>query len=250
VPIHDWTRVDAGIFHDFHHEWISQVKRALNDALAGTGYYALAEQVAGDFGPDVLTLKAPPGMKKKAKSLQAMPSGSLALATAPPNVRFHITDPAAWYAGKKKSVTVRHVSEHRIVACFEIVSPGNKSSRSGIDAFERKARALLAAGVHMAIVDLFPPTPRDPDGIHPIVWDDDGTVFHFDPAKPLTCASYVGVPGVSAFVEPVAVGDALPDLPLFIRLGEYVPVPLEATYEGAFEDVPEFWREALTGAKG
>jgi hypothetical protein len=22
MPMHDWTRVDAGIYHDFHHEWI------------------------------------------------------------------------------------------------------------------------------------------------------------------------------------------------------------------------------------
>ncbi len=30
MPMHDWTRVDAGIYHDFHHEWISEIKRALN----------------------------------------------------------------------------------------------------------------------------------------------------------------------------------------------------------------------------
>ena len=26
MPIHDWTRVDAGIFHDFHHDWIFTLK--------------------------------------------------------------------------------------------------------------------------------------------------------------------------------------------------------------------------------
>ena len=30
MPIHDWTRVPAGIFHDFHHGWIEEAKRALN----------------------------------------------------------------------------------------------------------------------------------------------------------------------------------------------------------------------------
>jgi hypothetical protein len=30
MPIHDWTRVDAGIFIDFHHAWIKVIKRALN----------------------------------------------------------------------------------------------------------------------------------------------------------------------------------------------------------------------------
>ena len=28
MPMHDWTRVDAGKYHDFHHEWISEIKRA------------------------------------------------------------------------------------------------------------------------------------------------------------------------------------------------------------------------------
>lgn len=57
MPIHDWTRVDAGVFHDFHHEWISSVKRSLNGGLLPPDYYALAEQITGGFGPDVLTLE-------------------------------------------------------------------------------------------------------------------------------------------------------------------------------------------------
>lgn len=28
MPLHDWTRVDAGIFHAFHHEWIFEIGRA------------------------------------------------------------------------------------------------------------------------------------------------------------------------------------------------------------------------------
>jgi len=27
MPIHDWSRVDTGIFHDFHHAWIEEIKR-------------------------------------------------------------------------------------------------------------------------------------------------------------------------------------------------------------------------------
>src|SRR5207302_10526518 len=59
VPVHDWTRVDAGIFHDFHHAWIEEIKRALNRGLLPPDYYALAEQIAGGLGPDVLTLQRP-----------------------------------------------------------------------------------------------------------------------------------------------------------------------------------------------
>jgi hypothetical protein len=248
MPIHDWTRVDAGIFHHFHHDWISEISRALNRALAGTDYYALAEQIAGGRGPDVLTLQQPSQkrMKKSAKPPARRSTGGVALATTPPRVRFRIKDVPAWYAGKKKAVTIRHVSEHQVVSVLEIVSPGNKASRSGITAFTLKAQDLLAAGIHLALVDLFPPTPRDPEGIHPIVWgEDDSDTFRFDARKPLTCASYIGGTGAEAFVEPVGVGDVLPELPLFLTPLEYVPVSLEATYLAAFDAVPAFWRDSL-----
>ena len=57
MPIHDWTRVPAGIFHDFHHGWITAIRNALNAGLLPPDYYALAEQFAAGFGPDVLTLQ-------------------------------------------------------------------------------------------------------------------------------------------------------------------------------------------------
>ena len=58
MPVHDWKPVPAGIFHHFHHEWISQIAFALNSGILPEGYYSLAEQHAAGFGPDVLTLKA------------------------------------------------------------------------------------------------------------------------------------------------------------------------------------------------
>ena len=33
MPVHDWTRVDAGIFHAFHHDWITDVRRVLPTRL-------------------------------------------------------------------------------------------------------------------------------------------------------------------------------------------------------------------------
>src|SRR4051794_30708006 len=54
MPIHEWTRVDAGIFHAFHHDWITELSRALNRGLLPTDYYALPEQIAGGLGPDIL----------------------------------------------------------------------------------------------------------------------------------------------------------------------------------------------------
>jgi len=144
-------------------------------------------------------------------------------------------------------IAIHHISDHRVVAIIEIVSPGNKNSEGALAAFVRKAREFLAAGIHVLIVDLFPPAVRDPQGIHPAVWgEDEADPFRFDPAKPLTCASYTGGPGPYAFVEPFAVGDRLIDMPLCLTIEEYVPIPLEPTYQAAFADVPDFWQEVLT----
>jgi len=50
MPVHDWTRVDAGIFHAFHHDWITDLARALNRGILPGDYYALPEQHAAGFG--------------------------------------------------------------------------------------------------------------------------------------------------------------------------------------------------------
>ena len=63
--------------------------------------------------------------------------------------------------------------------------------------------------------------------------------------KPLTLASYEAVVPPKAYVEPVAVGDVLPDMPLFLVPGGHVLVPLEATYLAAWEGVPVQGRKLL-----
>jgi hypothetical protein len=247
MPIHDWPRVDAGIFHAFHHDWITEISRALNQGLLPAAYYALPEQIAGGLGPDVLTLRRPGG--NGAPSAMEPPEGGVALAEAPPKVRFRMRSEASQHAAKAKSVTVRHVSNHQVVAMVEIVSPGNKNHQRGLDSFVRKARTALAAGIHLLLVDLFPPSSRDPQGIHSAIWgDDSGEDFALPPDKPLTCVSYVGGAGAEAFIEPVAVGDALPEMPLFLTPEVYVPTPLEATYQMAWDGMPAYWRDVLSGA--
>jgi hypothetical protein len=59
MPVHGWTKVDDGIFHDFHCAWIIHLKESLNEGVLPDGYYAIAEQHARDRIPDVLKLRAP-----------------------------------------------------------------------------------------------------------------------------------------------------------------------------------------------
>lgn len=250
MPIHDWTRVDPGIFHDFHGTWISEIKRALNRGLLPPDYYALAEQVTGPFGPDVLTLRTPASPARGAPNTAGL-GGGVAVAEVPPRVRFHATAESDAYGTKAKAVVIRHRSNHQVVAIAEIVSPGNKDSRQKLDAFVRKTWDALEAGVHLLVVDLFPPGARDPQGIHPAIWQDRGgeegdDAFALPADKPLTCAAYVGGPLPQAFVDPVGIGDPLPDMPLFLTPEVYVPVPLNTTYQSAWDSVPAFWQDVLT----
>ena len=162
-----------------------------------------------------------------------------------PKVRFHAGEHAIAYSAKAKAVVVRHASDHEVVAMIEIVSAGNKSSQARINSFVRKAQGALAAGIHLLIVDLFPPTPRDPEGIHPLIWDNQSDEFVFSAEEPMTCVAYMGDPEPQAFIEPVAVGDPLPEMPLFLTPEVYVPVSLEATYQSAWQEFPSVWREVL-----
>ena len=54
--------------------------------------------------------------------------------------------------------------------------------------------------------------------------------FELPADKPLTLAAYTNGSATTAYVEPVAVGDVLPDMPIFLTPERYVPCPLEATY--------------------
>jgi hypothetical protein len=52
----------------------------------------------------------------------------------------------------------------------------------------------------------------------------------------LTLAAYDAGPPLAAYVEFVAVGEALPDMPIFLKPEFYIPAPLEATYRTTWED--------------
>jgi hypothetical protein len=203
MPIHDWTRVDHGTFHDFHQGWATQIRSALNNGILPPGYEAKVEQHTEDGIPDP-------------------------------------------YTKLRKTIAVRQEND-RLVALIEIVSPGKKSSRHGIRAFVRKVTASIEHGLHVLIIDLFPPGPRDPNGIHPVIWSEFRDEDHVQPAdKPLTLVSYEAGPRTRAYVQPSAVGSPLSPMPLFLEPERYVDVPLEATYQEAFQGISRRTRDVLT----
>src|SRR5216683_1631990 len=223
MPIHDWTRVRANRFHDFHQSWTIAIRNALNAGLLPDGYLAMAEQKAGGPEPDVITLSLP------IEQRHPEPAG-VAVADAPPRVRVRTASDAVTYARKANRIAIHH-PDGEVVAIIEIVSPGNKDSRHAVRSFARKAVEFLHAGIHLLFVDLFPPSKRDPQGIHKLIWDRiRDEPFELPAGKPLTLAAYSAGTTITAYIEPVGVGDDMPDMPIFFTSDRYIPCPLQTTY--------------------
>jgi hypothetical protein len=243
MPIHDWTRVDAGLFHAFHQQWITNLCVALNGGLLPPEFFALPEQDIGPI-PDVLTLRLAADDQGPDQT-----GGGVAVATAPPRARVIQRHEGEVYARKANRIAVRH-RHGQVVAVIEIVSPGNKGSKSELRAFVEKSADLIRQGVHLLVIDLFPPTKRDPRGIHAAIWDEISEEDFTPPAdKPLTAASYDAGPPRVAYVEPLAVGDELPSLPIFLRPEWYVPAPLASSYQATWNVFPAIMRKLLDGPR-
>ncbi len=235
MPVHDWSRVDANVFHHFHQRWTIAICDALNAGLLPPGYSALVEQHSGGIVPDVLTLER-----------RSRPKGGVLTAT-PPKANL-VRQAKSVLAARANRIVIRH-RLGEIVCILEIVSPGNKSGRAAIRSFIEKAIDSLRQGIHLLIIDVLAPTPRDPQGMYKAIWDEiEEEPFELPPDKPLTLAAYVAgdlLTGIepTAYVNLVGVGDTLPDMPAYLDCSGYVPVPLEATYQAAWATCPVDMRE-------
>jgi hypothetical protein len=239
MPVHDWSRVDANLFHDFHQTWTIAIRNALNGGLLPEGYSALVEQHAAGVVPDVIALQ-----RRARRNQPAEPKGG-AVVTATPKTRHVLRAEEEISAARGNRITIRHPLG-RVVCVIEIVSPGNKGSRSALRSFVEKTVDFLRHGVHLLVVDLFPPSVRDPQGIHKAIWDEiEEDPFELPADRPLTLAAYVADVPKTAYVEPVGVGDVLPDMPAYLDPDSWVPVPLEATYQATWASCPEDMRTAV-----
>jgi Protein of unknown function (DUF4058) len=249
MPVHDWSKVDAGTFHAFHTLWIGKLMEALNQGVLPPGYYAMAEQVVSVEAKrqaDVLAFRAPGRSRRLA-------SGGLQVTESRPEVGVRMrpqASPRPLKAAGRRRVSVRHTSGHQLVAVIEIVSPANKDRREHVREFVDKVVEMLESSVHVLLLDLLPPTAAARFGMHGAVWARfDRTKYQPPSSEPLMLASYRWDGDVpEAFLQPLAVGHELIDMPLFLSRERYVNVPLEATYRGAFGAMPDFWRETLNRA--
>ena len=115
--------------------------------------------------PDVLTLRPASIDQEADEELSGSP-----VATAPPRTRIVRQAEERIYVRKADRIAVRHW-HGEVVAVVEIVSPGNKASAHALRTFVEKSAELIDQQIHLLVIDLFPPSKRDPQGIHKAIWD-------------------------------------------------------------------------------
>ncbi|MGH7172978.1 MAG: DUF4058 family protein [Gemmataceae bacterium] len=243
MSVHDWSRVDANLFHHFHQRWTIAICDSLNAGLLPPGYSALVEQHAGGLAADVLAVQ------RRSRSRRPGETQGGVLTCTPPRTRL-VRQAKTVLAPRANRIVIRH-RMGEVVCILEIVSPGNKSGRLVLRQFLKKTIAFLQQGINVLVLDILPPTRRDPQGMHKAIWDEiEEEPFELPPDKPLTLAAYVASDlmadlETTAYVELIGVGDALPDMPAYLDRDGYVRVPLEATYQAAWATCPADMRELV-----
>jgi hypothetical protein len=147
MPVHDWCRIDANLFHDFHQTWTIGIRNALNGGLLPPGYSALVEQHAGGVLPDVLTLEK----RYPAEGHIGRSGGTLLTAPPPQWRRIESLDTPNLLARRANRVAIRHLLG-RVVCVLEVVSPGHKNSRAALAKFVEKTADFIQSGVHVLVV--------------------------------------------------------------------------------------------------
>lgn len=149
------------------------------------------------------------------------------MAEAPPRIKrvAQLETEAEAFARRGNRIVIRH-ARGRPVAVIEVVSPGNKDRDHSVRRFAGQVRDFLNRSVGVMIVDLFPP------------------------GRPLAVVSYDAGEPLTSYLEPLAIGDCLPVAPLFLDAGYYVPLPLEATYQAAWDNLGSDVREFFESGRG
>jgi hypothetical protein len=232
MPIHDWTRVNEAAFHDFHLSWAAKLSARLNGGILPPSHFAMTETV--DLRPpaDFCELSEPDRQVTHQNWEESLPDAT----ENPPRTWFRVADDRRQYACVV--LTIRD-DLHQPVSAMVFITRQDHETAYRQDGIVRLAVGAMTRGIHLLIVDLFPPNPRNPQGIHKLIWDRiRDEPFELPADKPLTAVAYSAGAELVAYVEPMAVGDRLPNMPIFLTSDRHVPCPLDETYQQAWDVFP------------
>ena len=209
-------------WNTFHSSWATRIADRLGETLPSEFRACEHLKLGGGVEIDVAALRHPS---------QANGTVSPVLSEwQPPRA---VAVPAT-FPDQFEVLVYRQFGGRQLVAAVELVSPGNKDAPDTRAAFAMKVASYLHEGVSVLVVDVV--TARRANLHDEIVrvmgMPDD---LRMPPDPPLYAASYRpvirdGRPEIDVWVNPFAVGDPLPTMPLRLIADYFVPVELEATY--------------------
>ncbi|MBY0227709.1 MAG: hypothetical protein K2W96_00375 [Gemmataceae bacterium] len=213
-----------------HSVWASAIARLLNHGVLPEDYVALPQvTMAGRIEIDVATVR------------DSGSGGGVATATyAPPRPALSGPLDASSLAGREVQV-VQNLGGPRLRAAIELVSPGNKDRPAARLAFAVKCAAYLSRGVSVVVVDVV--TERSANLHAELV-----ALLRLPPA--FAWASATGLSAIAyhparegtglrldLWPHELAIGEELPELPLWLEPALSVPLELEESYREACADV-------------
>lgn len=236
MPLLDHFHPPLSLVHGwrgFHTAWIAYTSGRLNRVLP-LGYFAEETAHAGPhFEIDIATFGA-----------DAPPVGGPAV---PAVGRVAVAEPAVWAPPVPTTVPVVFADDfevrvlsnlggeaRRLVAAIELVSPANKDRPSARRAFAAKVASYLYNGVAVILVDVVTDRTANLHNEALDLFAPPGVARLPDSVR-LYAAAYQPIrrgdrTETDIWVVPLAVGDRLPTLPLWLTAVEYVPVDFEETY--------------------
>jgi hypothetical protein len=177
-------------------------------------------------------------------------NGTSAITTVTRPQARHTGSVSHYYLGKQRSITIRQAIDDKLVGVIELLSPCIKNSSMASTDFVEKVVAFLRNAIHVSVIDPIAPTRVVPHGIHAAIWKEyGGSEEELSAAEPLAVVSYECNIDTEFYLEPFAVGIKVPTMPVFLIPGGHIEVPLEETYNAAFEAVPARWRDVVAAGK-
>jgi hypothetical protein len=219
-------------WESFHALWSAALVERLNREVLPEGYFAETQvHVGGRVEVDVATFPA-----TAAGPAAAGRNGGVAVAPwAPPAAALEMP---AVFPDEVEVQVFQTTAGLTLVGAIELVSPGNKDRPETRRAFAAKCASYLQTGVGLVVIDIV--TGRRAN-LHDelIRLTEQDERYRFPSDSLLYAVAYQPArrePGgdvISVWPAPLAVGQALPVLPLALRGGPVVPVELETTYTEA-----------------
>ncbi len=210
-------------WHSFHHAWATYIAADLNRLLP-EGYFA-EPNIQFGIEIDVAALSdagAAQGSMVRSWAVPA-PTRSIPLPL--------LTDVVEVLVFQREAGPV-------LEGAIELVSPANKDRPAHRDAFVSKCAGLVQQGIGLLIVDVV--SNKDANLHNDLLERLRPPEWIAMESRLYVCAYHPverdGSPTLDYWQEPLALGESLPTMPLFLKGGFVLPVDFDATYGRTCEE--------------